>query len=102
MSANASQPEPKVVPLLPRIIATSFGAGYMPVAPGHTGTLTAVPLAWALGHLPWWGFLLGTVLVSATGTWASDRFLAATGRDDDQRIVIDEVAGYLVTLMFVQ
>ena len=38
-------------PLWATIVATSFGAGFMPKAPGHTGTLTAVPLAWALSRL---------------------------------------------------
>jgi phosphatidylglycerophosphatase A len=35
------------------------------------------------------------------GTWAAESFQRAHGTDDDQRIVVDEVAGYLVTLLFV-
>jgi phosphatidylglycerophosphatase A len=84
------------------LIATSFGAGFMPKAPGHTGTLTAVPLAWALGRGGHGLFIAGLAAISAIGTWAAGRFLAATGRDDDQRIVVDEVAGYLVTLALVE
>src|SRR3954469_25360265 len=79
------------------LIATSFGAGFSPKAPGTMGTLTAIPMAWGLAQLGFWGFLAGTVLVTIVGTWAASRFVGATGKDDDQRIVVDEVAGYLVT-----
>jgi phosphatidylglycerophosphatase A len=84
------------------LIATSCGAGFMPKAPGHTGTLTAVPLAWALGRAGHGWFVAGLAAVTAVGTWAAGRFLAASGRADDQRIVVDEVAGYLVTVALVE
>ncbi len=83
------------------VIATSFGAGFMPRSPGTTGTVTAIPMAWALARLGAWPFVGGTVLVTLIGIWASSLFVRATGKDDDQRIVIDEVAGYLVTLLLV-
>jgi phosphatidylglycerophosphatase A len=87
--------------LVPTLIATSFGAGFSPVAPGTMGTLTAIPLAWALSRLDGWVFIVATVAVTAIGTWAASRFIAASGTHDDQRIVVDEVAGYLVTLLLV-
>ncbi len=83
---------------LSTIIATSFGAGFVPKAPGHSGTLTAVPLAWWLGHFRPWGYSAGLIVVCVVGTWAAEQFGRRSGREDDQRIVIDEVAGYLVTL----
>jgi phosphatidylglycerophosphatase A len=83
------------------VIATSFGAGFSPKGPGTMGTLTAIPMAWGLGKLGTWPFVAATVLVSAIGTWAAEMFVRATGKDDDQRIVVDEVAGYLVTLLLV-
>src|SRR5262249_535689 len=46
-------------------------------------------------------FWVATLVVSAVGTWAASAFQNAHGTDDDQRIVIDEVAGYLVTLLVV-
>src|SRR5438552_6979807 len=90
-----SAPRP---PLAATLIATAGGAGYMPKAPGHTGTLVAVPLAWALGRLGPVAYFFGTLSVILIGTWAAHRFLRSSGREDDQRIVIDEVAGYLVTV----
>jgi phosphatidylglycerophosphatase A len=73
----------------------------MPKAPGHTGTLTAVPLAWALARGGPWLYFAGTLVITLVGTWAAGAYSRATGSHDNQRIVIDEVAGYLVTLSLV-
>src|SRR5262249_15267744 len=45
------------------------------------------------------GYVLILVGVSAVGIWAADAYEEATGAHDNQRIVIDEVAGYLLTLL---
>jgi phosphatidylglycerophosphatase A len=84
---------------LAKIVATAFGAGYSPVAPGTCGTAVAVPLAWALASLSWWQFALVTVLVTVIGIACAHRADLAWGTHDSQRIVIDEVAGYLVTVL---
>jgi phosphatidylglycerophosphatase A len=88
-------------PLWATLVATSCGAGFMPLAPGPTGTLTAVALAWGLSHVGAWAYGLVLFVVLAVGTLAAEVWGQATGIPDDQRIVIDEVAGYLGTLMFV-
>jgi phosphatidylglycerophosphatase A len=80
------------------LIATSFGSGFAPKGPGTAGTLTAIPMAWGLARLGWWGYLAGLLVITAVGTWAASVFVQTTGTDDDQRIVVDEVAGYLLTL----
>jgi phosphatidylglycerophosphatase A len=84
-----------------KFIATAGGAGYMPVAPGTAGTAVAVPIAWALAGLPTWQFAVVTVLVTALAIWAADTADRAWGTHDCQKIVIDEVAGYLVTMLTV-
>lgn len=84
-----------------KLISTWFGLGLSPVAPGTMGTIGAIPLAYALSLGGPWIFLLGFVVVTLVGTWAAERFVRATGVDDDQRIVVDEVAGYLLTLVAV-
>ncbi len=87
------------LPSLPAtLVATALGAGFSPVAPGTAGTAVAVPLAWALARLPGWVFFAAIAAVTVIGTWAASAFCRATGTHDDQRIVIDEVAGYLLTL----
>jgi phosphatidylglycerophosphatase A len=99
--AGMHEPAPRRAPLWATLVATSLGAGFMPKAPGHTGTLTAVPLAWALDRGGQLVFALGLVIVTAVGTWAAEIYVRATGKDDNQQIVVDEVAGYLVTLFAV-
>lgn len=59
----------------------------------------AVPLVWALAGLPWWQFLIVGILVTAVGIWAAHRSDLAWGTHDSGRIVIDEVAGYMITML---
>src|SRR5687767_14515507 len=88
----------RVVNGVAKALATAFGAGYSPIAPGTCGTAVAVPLAWALATLPLWQFALVVVAVTGLAIWAADRADRAWGTHDSGRIVIDEVAGYLVTV----
>ncbi len=101
-SVSGSSPSPRArPPLWVTLVATAGGAGFVPVAPGHSGTLVALGLAWALSHVGPWAFGLALFVVLAVGTIAAEAWGAATGVPDDQRIVVDEVAGYFATLMFV-
>lgn len=88
-------------PLYATLIATVFGAGFLPVAPGTWGTAVAVPLAWALGRAGEWAFIAALIAISVIGSLAADVYCARTGRHDNQQIVVDEVAGYLLTLVAV-
>jgi phosphatidylglycerophosphatase A len=84
---------------LATLLATWFGAGRLPWAPGTWGSLFALPLAWPLLTLggPWL-LLVAAALVFALGLWASDRYMKAVGLHDPGAIVIDEVAGQWLTL----
>lgn len=84
------------------LLVSGGGLGLSPVAPGTFGTLggvaLAVPLAYVPG-LPLWAPLAiaaGILLAAGVplGTWA-ERHL---GGKDPGPVVIDEVAGYLVTV----
>ena len=77
-----------------------FGAGYFPLAPGTAGTIAAIPLWWALSFLPAWAYLAATAVITLTGIAAADRAGRYYGVADSGHIVIDEVAGYLVTMAF--
>lgn len=79
-------------------VATALGAGYSPVAPGTCGTAVAVPLAWALASLSAVELALVAAAVTAIAIAAAHRADRVWGTHDNQRIVIDEVAGYLVTV----
>ena len=83
---------------LARMVATAFGAGYSPVAPGTCGTAVAVPIAWVCRDLDTLPYLAVVLAVTLVGIAAAHRADQAWGSHDSGRIVIDEVAGYLVTM----
>lgn len=80
------------------VLATWFGCGLAPVAPGTMGTLGALPLYFAVrGHGPV-AVLAAAAVVTVLGIWASNVVVRETGDKDPQRIVIDEAAGVLLAL----
>lgn len=81
-----------------KAIALFLGAGLSPFAPGTVGTIAAIPLYWLLSQLGTIGYLLATLVITAIGLWASDRATRELGVHDHAAIVIDEVAGYLITM----
>lgn len=82
------------------VLATWFGAGLLPKAPGTWGSLAALPFAWVLHFADGWpGLAIGVIACFAVGIWASNGYLAALGGDDPAPVVIDEVAGMWLTLL---
>jgi len=82
------------------LLATWFGAGYLPKAPGTWGSLAALPFAWMLvktGGL--WALGGGILGVFIVGLWASRDYMNRTGDHDPGAIVIDEVAGQWIVLL---
>ena len=79
-------------------LATWGGVGYLPGAPGTWGTLAALPLWWGLSHLGPLSYGLGTAAVLLLALGAAGPAQAYLGRADHPAIVIDEVAGLLITL----
>lgn len=81
-----------------RQIATLSFAGYIPAAPGTFGTLVAAVLVWLLKPGPLPLFLFAVVSILA-GTYAAGQAELVLGRDSSH-IIIDEFAGYLVSVLF--
>jgi phosphatidylglycerophosphatase A len=79
-------------------VATVFGAGFSPVAPGTFGSVAGVALSMATLSWPLYAKLAVLVAVSLAGWWAAERIGRAWGHDH-QRVVIDEVAGQYLTLL---
>lgn len=78
-----------------RAVATGFGAGRVPVAPGTAGSLVGLLLwywsgGWGVRHL----LLLVAVLVLSVP--AAREEIAATRSPDPGSVVIDEIAGMLL------
>lgn len=82
-------------------LAFGFGTGLAPKAPGTFGTLAALPLWWLLVQFPWPIYLLALALVIAVGPWLCGRTARDLGVHDHGGIVWDEIAGYLLTMLWV-
>jgi phosphatidylglycerophosphatase A len=84
------------------VIATWFGVGLMPGAPGTFGSLAALPFAWAImSYLGLLGLVVAIVVVFLAGVWASGRYARARGIADPGSVVVDEVVGQWLTLVLV-
>ena len=89
-------PNPKSrIPAL--TVATVFGIGYIPIAPGTFGSAAGL-LLWA--GLPRTAAVQGVAIVVlfAAGCWSGSIAEHHFGRIDPGHVVIDEVMGMLITL----
>jgi phosphatidylglycerophosphatase A len=80
------------------LIATVFGVGYAPIAPGTVGSVVTVVF---LGLCPFSraGLVAFLVVVVVVGTWAAHRAERVIGGKDPGAIVIDEVAGMTLSVI---
>lgn len=99
---------------------TTFGVGYLPIAPGTWGSMVAVLLYLGIerGHetlrSSGFGFMngplqahvfaflaVGLLVFTLISLWASSRAIAMLGKSDPSEAVVDEVLGQLITFTFV-
>ncbi|WP_298721264.1 phosphatidylglycerophosphatase A [uncultured Ferrovibrio sp.] len=84
------------------LLCTWFGLGKLPRVPGTWGSLGALPFAWGLQYLGGpWALAVGTAFVALLSLWAIRLYLIYWPGDDPGEVVIDEVAGQWMTLVFV-
>ena len=82
--------------------ATLGPLGFAPLAPGTVGSAAGLALFWAVRSTGSTGFEVAVLLVvSAAGVAAASAAEARYRRRDPGLVVIDEVAGMLVTLLAV-
>jgi phosphatidylglycerophosphatase A len=79
-------------------VATGGYVGFFPVAPGTAGALVGLLFCYLFSHFSWPLYLLSTVALCFLGVWAADRAEIIFASKDSPRIVIDEIAGYLLTM----
>jgi len=100
-------------------IATAFGLGYLPKAPGTWGSLGGVALSlgltwvtsrkllqitnmerdanfWTVGLFPGGIEYLAVVLIAILGVYVAGRAAKYAGKEDPQFVVIDEVSGQMI------
>lgn len=90
-------PHPQAVRL-----ATAFGLGYAPVAPGTVGSLVAVVffvpfLLWGANVFVQAAYLVALVVLGLAGQWSVEEALPRWGGGDPRPIVIDEILGQWLT-----
>lgn len=84
------------------VIATWFGVGLLPKAPGTWGSISALPFAWwiaSYGGQLWLAAAAGILFL--IGCLAAQSYGSANGNADAPEIVVDEVAGQWLTLAVV-
>lgn len=100
---------------------STWGVGYIPLAPGTWGSLVGIGLyallrglflellfslgtqnQWNLLHVAY-GFvtleLLAICCVAVVGVWAASRTEKLSGKKDPAKVVVDEVAGQMIALL---
>jgi phosphatidylglycerophosphatase A len=84
-----------------KLLATGFGSGYAPVAPGTAGSIVGVLLYFLLACFSWLIYLLFLLVFTAVAVYVAREAEVVFGQKDPPCIVIDEVAGLLWTMLFV-
>lgn len=90
-------------PLFPKLIATSFGFGFLPVAPGTWGAIFGVLIwlpvyIWCSPEVILWATAGAAAVFAVAGTWASSVSERYWGKDPVVACV-DETVGQLISLI---
>ena len=84
------------------IIATYFGLGLSPKAPGTVGSIGTIPLALALCYfLGVYGIIVAAIPIAVIGIYATDVLIRDKEEKDPGKVVVDEVVGQLLAFVFV-
>ena len=81
-------------------IATWFGCGYAPFAPGTAGSLAALGIAYLLSTAGWrpLHFAALALVMLPVGIWSATITAQVSGAKDPSIVVVDEVLGQWITL----
>jgi len=82
-------------------LASGFGAGYSPFIPGTMGTLIGIPVLFVLSGISSPVYEITVLAFFFLAVWISGKAQEYWGREDDQRIVIDEIVGFLITMLWI-
>ena len=80
-------------------LATGFYVGNIPFAPGTFGSLLGLPLCFILAGIQLPPAIIAVVLFIGLAVWVSNNAARTLKRKDPGCIVIDEIAGMMVTLI---
>lgn len=84
------------------IVATYFGLGLFPKAPGTIGSFGTLPIAFVLAYYTGiYGILIGAIICFVAGVLATDVIIRGQEEKDPGKVVIDEVVGQLLAFCLV-
>lgn len=83
------------------IIAVWFGTGIVPGIPGTIGSIGAVPVYILMSVFEPTYQAIFVFMLTILAIWSSDRCEKLTGSNDPGLIVVDEVSGFLLTVLFI-
>jgi len=90
--------------LFHKLFTTTLGIGYIPKGSGTVAAVFCCDcwfFAFGGGHAPpLWPSVIVTILVTLIGVWSSSVVEKTWGKDPS-RVVIDEVAGMCISLLFI-
>ena len=81
------------------LLSTWFYSGKIKYAPGTMGTLAAIPLYILIKDLSSVWYLLVSLMLFCLGVWTADHTERIIDQKDPGLVVIDEVVGFLITMM---
>lgn len=83
------------------VLATGFGSGYSPFAPGTAGSAVGLIFVWGMSFLDVPMQLMATLVITLLSMLAADIVAKSVGLKDPGLIVADEIAGMMVTMIAV-
>ncbi|MCK5832664.1 phosphatidylglycerophosphatase A [bacterium] len=91
-------PPPKPGGFVWKFLASFFGTGFSPVAPGTVASAVSFAILWFIPN-DIWPFWMATVALCFLGVPISSKAEEYWGKDPS-KVVIDEVAGCMITVLF--
>jgi phosphatidylglycerophosphatase A len=88
--------------ILIKILASGFGLGYIPFAPGTFGTLGGVALFLLLALFNPTAYIVSAVVLFFIASMVSKKAEIIFNKKDSRIIVIDEISGFIVTMMLIE
>ncbi len=80
--------------------ATGCYVGKIPLAPGTWGTIVGVGLYWLVRYLNHPAYAVFTVALIVFAIWVTTKAQEQFEEVDPPQVVIDEIAGFIVTMAF--
>jgi len=87
--------------LFHKLYSSVFGIGYIKGGGSIAAAVCGIGwyLAWSGGYPPFWTSLIITIIITLIGVWSSTIMEAIWGKDPS-KVVIDEVSGMAIGLLF--